>query len=315
MIKSVEHMIEAYKEDARRYDYFMRILASFAEIYNYDYSVAALMHDGALFGESKKVIRKNGMIPRIHDFFTYQLNEEEGNTKLYYYDAVFDQVEHQEYGYLTIGTVDESVMADMISLSVRLLEACGIRNIQVSFFVTEEYQEKLEKYLDAQDINYVLKESLNDGVNPLSFEVCENLENQEILLLKGGSFSSVASSLSGLKTQAFGFSGYLDILVSRTRESFVLESKMLDVVVTYDTEKELEQALYLTQELRLNGFKTEYIKRSEKSYIKKNYPTKYVLSVKESFMKTGEVLLTDLYTNEKETIKEMDLIQHLDMNF
>ena len=42
MIKQVKNMLEVYGNDAKRYDYFMRVLASFAEIYNYDYSMSSL---------------------------------------------------------------------------------------------------------------------------------------------------------------------------------------------------------------------------------------------------------------------------------
>lgn len=312
MIKPVKNTMEAYGEEAKRYDYFIRILSSFAEIYNYDCSLSRLLVDGTLFGEDKEILRKNGIFPRIHGYFLNHFNEFEVPMKCFYQEVVYSEGQHQEYGYLTMGHFDESVMADMIALALRLLETCGLRNLNV---VLAQENSVIERYLDSLDIPYSLKDLTVSNTNSIAFEISNQQNNQEMVLLRGGCYSSFAKELSGLDTQVFGFFGYLEDLVSITRDSLVLEEKMLDIVVTYETEKELEYALYLTQELRLNGFKSEYIKRCEKRYIKENYNTKYVLSVKEEGIEKSEFLLTDLYTNEKEIVKEMDLIQHLDMNF
>ena len=315
MIKQVKNMLEVYGNDAKRYDYFMRVLASFAEIYNYDYSMSSLMENGKIFDEKNEVIRKNGILPRIRGYFSNHLNEQETNTKLFYNEVVLDEFQHQEYGYLTIGKFSESTMADMISLAVRLLESCGIRDVEVTLSEQDSLKEKLESYLDALDITYSYKDIHVYQTDRVSFEITKKVNNEEVLLISGGSYSSFTKKLSGLETQIFGFHGLLDVLVSITKESLRVDEKILDVVVTYESDEELFHALYLMQELRLNGFKTECIKRCEKSYIKKYYNTKYVLSVKEEGMKRNEFVLTDLYTNEKEKVNEMDLIQHLDMNF
>ena len=45
------------------------------------------------------------------------------------------------------------------------------------------------------------------------------------------------------------------------------------------------------------------------------FNTKYVISTNQEDIKNGELLLVDLYTNDRKKVQENDLIQHLDMNF
>lgn len=307
-------MVEAYERDGKRYDYLNRILASFAEIYNYDYSMSSLMEDGSLFGESGEVIRKNGILPRIRAYFEQHYNESEVPMKMFYNEVMFDTEQKNEYGFLTFGELDDSVMAAMISLSVRILEACGLRDIVVRLQVDDQKKESLFRHLDSLDINYEEVELASDF--PVSFEILmKNELGKEMCLACGGDYSNVSKKISGLDTKVFAFQGFLEPLIVMTYDLLHLDEKMLDVVVTYDSDEEKEHGLYLTQELRLNGFKTEMIKRCEKKFIKEHYNTRYVISVKGEDMKRDEVLLVDLYTNEKMTLKELDLVGHLDINF
>lgn len=306
--------MEAYTKDGKRYDYVNRILSSFAEIYHYDYSVSALMEDGSFFDEEGVVIRKNGIVPRIRAYFEHHLNETEAPVKMFYQEVMFDQEQKSEYGFLTLGEIDDFMMADMISLAVRILEACGLSNVVVRVQVTHSNQEDLFRYLDCLDISYEEAELSSD--KPTAFEiVMKNELGSSMCLVEGGDYSNFSKNLSGLDDRVFAFRGFLEPLLAMTFDTFHLDDSMLDVVVTYGSEAEKEHGLYLMQELRLNGFKTELISRCEKKYIKEHFNTKYVISLKEEQMKQDEVLLVDLYTNEKKSIKELDLIGYLDINF
>lgn len=314
MIKKLENMVDVYGDNARRYDYFNRLLASFAEIYNYDYSMSSLMEDGSLYQAEAASIRRDGIKGRIRAFYENHFNEHEVNIKLYYNEVVYSEMQRNEYGYLTLGTFDETVMADMISLAVRILEACGLKDLTILLNVSSKYHDGLLESLDALDINY--EEKSFDACEDVAFEIrVKNTFNKEVTLISGGLFSKFSESLSGLKTDVFAFSGFLEELIQITYETLKVDEKMLDIVVTYGNKNECEHALYLGQELRLNGFKTEVIKRCEKSFIKKYYNTKYVISLKNDDILNDEVQLVDLYTNEKEKVKELDLINHLDINF
>lgn len=312
MIRKLPNMVDVYESMGRRYDYMNRILASFAEIYNFDYTKSSLMETI----HEKESIRPNGVIGRIRAFYETHLNELGLTQKMFYNEVVLDEIQRNEYGYFSFGDLDVSMMAEMISLAVRILEACGLSDIVVSIDAQSDKKEQLYSYFDVLDINYEEKEIDDKFTTSVSFEIRRKMENGKSLsLIQGGDFSHLAEEMSGLRVNVFGFYGSLENLIEVTNDSLSLDDKMLDIVVTYGNQEELEHAMYLTQELRLNGFKTEMIPRHEKSFIKKNYNTKYVISVKEEDIKNDMVTVTDLYTNEKETMKELDLVNHLDLNF
>lgn len=312
MIKKLKNMKESYGEEAKRYDYLNRIIASFAEIYHYDYSMSALVEEGKLFQKAEKMIRKDGIAGRIRAFYEHHLNESDLNTKMYYNESVLFDEQKQEFGFLTFGNFDESLMAEMISLAIRILEACGLKNVSLEINALS-CKEKLFNYLDCLDIDYSEKNLSED--EDVSFRISSKYREQEEVIIQGGSYKELAEKISGLATNVFGFQGNLDFLLMATLDTLHIHEELLDVVLTYQSETEKEHALYLTQELRLNGFKAEFIPRQEKKFIQKNYNTKYVISLKEENILNDEVVLTDLYTNQKEIIKEMDLINHLDINF
>lgn len=288
------------------YDYINRVLASFAEIYNYDYVEADL-------GKEEK-IPKNGLPIMIQEYYDNHLNEEEIPTKMYYKEKVFTKKVQNEYGYIAMKHPD--CLAELISLSVRILEAFGLKDLTVDLSIPEKEKEKIFNDLDVLDINYEEKKLTSDLYQNILWEIKKKKnKNEEVVLISGGNLSKKAKEIKGLEDEIIGFCGEVEDLIQIAGESLHFDEKTLDIVVTYDTESEKEHASYLTQELRLNGFKTELIKRAEKSFIKKYYNTKYVISIKEENIKKDEVILTDLYTNEKETIKELDLIDHLDINF
>lgn len=315
MIKKLSNTVEVYGNDARYYDYLNRILASFAEIYNYDYSASALLEEGSLFKEENACIRKNGIMGRIRAFYENHLNENVVPSKFFYNEVMFREHQNQEYGYLTLGKLDEAMMADMIAMSVRILEACRLKDVKVFLDINDSVKENLVNTLEYLDISYEEKKLDSDCKN-VAFEIrTKNLLNQEVVLITGKDYSSPSLEIDENLDKVFGFTGSLELLVSLTRDKIKLDEKMLDVVLTYNTKEECNYAYYLGQELRLNGFKTEIIKRCEKSFIKKYFNTKYVISTNQEDIKNGELLLVDLYTNDRKKVQENDLIQHLDMNF
>lgn len=310
MKKKITSTIDIYGHLAKEYEYLSRILASFAEIYNYDYSASAI------FEENENIVRKNGIMGRIRGYYEYHLNEEEIPTKMYYHEVTYQKTQKNEYGFLSFQQKDLSYLAEIMSLAVRFLEACGLRDLTIQLDVLESLRPIIYNDLDVLDINYEEKKLHSDFCQDIVFQIYKTTEKEEkVLLIEGGNMTSLLENLSGLTTPCYGFFGYFENLLEVVQGNLSLEEKTLDVVITYQTNLEKEKSLYLTQELRLNGFKTENIERCEKSFIKKFYPTKYVISIKEKEIENNEIILTDLYTNEKKTVKEMDLIQYLDINF
>lgn len=318
MIKRIEKMVESYEEQGRNIDYINRVLASFAEIYNYDYTKSALLENGSLWNGTKPMIRKDGMMGRIRAYFDNQLKEDEKVMKMFYNETTLNEMQKEEYGFLTLGELDSSIMADMIAMAVRIIEAFGIHHVTVNIKVDEEQKEDLFRYLDCLDIEYREKDFAFPDFDKIAFEIKKEMENgQTISLIQGGSLNKKTKEISGLETNCFAFKGDInDLLVTAlTIGNLKREEKMLDIVVTYETELEKEHALYLVQELRLNGFKTEMSKKTNQEQLKEQYHAKYGIILKEADIVTDQLALVDLDTQELEKVKEMDLINHLDINF
>ncbi len=312
MKKRLENMVDVYLKRAKVYDYIHRVLASFAEIYHYDFSESALMEDGSYYHEKESVLRRDCLVGRIRAFYEEDF-QKELPVKLFAHEVVMNERAEKEYGYFVFGKDNLSYMAELISLGVRILEAFGLRHLSVYLDASDFVKEELYRDLDALDIDYEEKKLHISKVEEIAFQIVDGESDQKKVLIEGGDVSSYGRTLSSASFFGYGFWGFTEDIVLKLREE-MLPQEELDVVVTYGSTMEEERALYLTQELRLNGFKCEMISRDTKEKIMKNYPTHYVLSVLEEDMKTSLVLLTDLLTNEKEKINEMDLIGHLDVH-
>ena len=92
----------------------------------------------------------------------------------------------------------------------------------------------------------------------------------------------------------------------------------IDVYIGYVNEEEKETALYLTQDLRLNGFivETDYLNRSLKSQFNTadKLNSKYIIILNSDDLKTYEVKVKDNKTKEEEKISINDLVDYLDMH-
>ncbi len=296
---------DIYGDLGRKYDYIHRVLASFAEIYHFEYTKSSILEEGT--------IKTNGMTSKIRSYYKNHRNEEETAVKIFYSEPIIKEEEQTEYGFLTFKEQSDSSLAEIISLAVRLLEAFGIKDVTVELNCPEPRRKYLLNYFDVLDINYEEKKLKTEYFSDCVFEITQKKGQKTISMIQGGDLTNLGKKVGKLDNNIFGFRGNIEAILEMT--DIPLEEELLDIVITFDSEIEKEKAYYLTQELRLNGFKTECIKRIEKSYIKKHFNTKYVISMKEEEMKKDEVVLTDLYTGEKQTIKELDLIQYLDIQF
>jgi hypothetical protein len=251
----------------RYFDYVKRVLASFAEIYNYDYVLEASLE------ESSKIFWE-GRDENKH-FYCYQMSH----------------------------VKDSLALSSMAAMAIRIIEALGVHQYEIVFSSKISNLEDLFRYLDCLDINY--EETLNAKMNHLFeiFVIDENFKKHKVLWGDNQNKNS------------FVLQGFYEDCVMCCEDSMKLEEKMLDVIVLWENDLELEHALYLTQELRLNGFKTEMLGEKDFDVIKEKYQTKYVIPIKEEDISQDVVSLVDLYTEETQQIKEMDLIHHLDINF
>lgn len=278
-MKQLNQTVENYLEVGRMYDYANRIFASFAEIYHY----LPVNADFPLFQSDEvkieEAIKNYGRKIKVYS--------SSANTK-------------ENYQFIWYEENDESKISNMIAMAVRILETFQIHLFEVKIQTNSNDKEALCNYLDCLDIDYQL--AMDEKQDHSCFQIVGKVNDKEVSLAKGEALNPYSYSVELFLPQILACAG-----------DFLEQDQSLDVVVTYQSEQELEHALYLTQELRLNGFKTEMIDQCDSSYIKEMYPTKYVISVREEELKRDEVTLVDLYTEEKETIRELDLINHLDL--
>lgn len=280
-MEKLKNVVESYLEVGRKMDYMNRVLASFAEIYNYLYIDQDLNELFQNENEVADLVQDFGKDIKIYRYLT---NER-------------DTVQFVSYGFH-----QESKIADMIAMAVRIIETFSIHDYEVKVRASKNHKDKLCNYLDCLDIDYQATE-LKDGL--AEFEIVTKNEDKNLVLMSG----------TNLSNYAYEFTCKLKDLLVVSGDFLKSDDKMLDLVVSYQTDLEQEHAMYLVQELRLNGFKTELIKDCDSDCIKVNYPSKYVIRIREKDIQNDEVTLEDLYTEEKETIREMDLINHLDIQF
>ena len=279
-MEKLKSVVESYLEVGRKMDYMNRIFASFAEIYNYLYIDQNLDRLFQNENEVSNLIQDFGKDIKVYRYLT---NER-------------DMVQFVSYGFN-----HESKITDMIGMAVRIIETFSIHDYEVKIYACDN-NDKLCNYLDCLDIDYQATKQ-KDGV--MEFEIVTKNEDKTLILAKGTSISNYAYEVTCKLKNLLVVSG--DFLKT--------DDKILDLVVSYQTNMEQEHAMYLVQELRLNGFKTELIKDCDSECIKINYPSKYVIRINENDIQNDEVTLEDLYTGEIETVREMDLINHLDIQF
>jgi len=130
MEKRLETMRFVGKEEGRWYDYMGRIFSSFAEIYNYDYTISPLWNE-------KEPFRQNGMLYRIQGYLEQHLNEEVIPQKMFYMEPVYLKQQEQEFGYLTIGKFDDNTMD-----SIEPFDYTDLTDFNLSYlsgFLSEKY--------------------------------------------------------------------------------------------------------------------------------------------------------------------------------
>lgn len=92
----------------------------------------------------------------------------------------------------------------------------------------------------------------------------------------------------------------------------------IDVYVMYVSDSEKNTAIYLTQNLRLNGFVTEtdYLNKGLKGEFKSadRMNAKYLVILNDEDLKSNKVNVKDNRTKEEEKVNINDLVDYIDMH-
>ncbi len=185
--------------------------------------------------------------------------------------------------------------------------------------------EKLQEYLDLMEINYEINTNLVRGLdyyNHTIFEFVGDIPEfgSQNVLGGGGRYNGLVEELGGPVIPAVGFAMGLDrtiLAMEKLNVNFNIKNS-IDIFVMYSNEEEKETAVYLVQDLRMNGFitETDHMNKQFKNQFKSadRYKAKYIIIVNEENIKEYKVTVKDNATKEEELVNINDLIDYLDMH-
>lgn len=193
-------------------------------------------------------------------------------------------------------------------------------------YLNEESKERFDKvleYLGAMGISHEVDERLVRGLdyyNHTVFEIEAKVEGfgSQNVLAGGGRYNGLVESLGGPSTPGMGFAlGMGRVLLALEKEEISLPIKEdVEAFIMYVNEEEKLNAIYLAQELRLNGFRveTEYLSRGLKGQFKQadRLNAKYLILLNSDDLKENMVTIKNNQTKEEEKIDLDYLIYYLD---
>ncbi len=183
--------------------------------------------------------------------------------------------------------------------------------------------EKVKEYLDLLQIPYVVDPKIVRGLDYYNHTVFEfvidvkELGGQNVIGA-GGRYNGLCEQLGGPSTPGIGFASGLDrILVAMKYQDVKVNVKeQIDLFLMYVNDEEKNYALYLTQELRLNGFNvdTEYTSRSLKAQFKQadRLKAKFTAVLNSDDLDNNEIKIKNNETKEEEIISIDALVFYLD---
>ena len=170
---------------------------------------------------------------------------------------------------------------------------------------------KLKEELDLLEINYEEDSNLVRGLdyyNHVVFEINVNIDGIDTL-----------ASLDGPSVPAVGFAIGFDRLMMCLDMAHVNipVNNDVDVYIMYVSDTEKDTALYIAQNLRLNGFITEmdYLGKGLKGQFKAadRFNAKYLVILNDKDLEDMMVNVKDNVTKEEEKVNINDLSDYLDM--
>lgn len=183
--------------------------------------------------------------------------------------------------------------------------------------------EKVKEYLDILKIDYEVDPNVVRGLdyyNHTVFEIEAKVEGfgSQNVLGGGGRYNGLVNLLDGPETPAMGFAtgiGRLILALEKENINLPINDKT-DLYIMYVNEEEKDYAIYLTNELRMNGFKVEmeYDSKSLKNQFKQadRLNSKYLLILNSDDLNNNQAKIKNNKTKEEEIIDLEYLTYYLD---
>lgn len=182
---------------------------------------------------------------------------------------------------------------------------------------------KLKEELDLLEINYEEDPNLVRGLDYYThvvFEVNVKIDGLDTLAIgAGGRYNNLIETLDGPSVPAIGFAIGFDRLMMclDMAKVNIPVNNDVDVYVMYVSDTEKDTALYISQNLRLNGFTTEmdYLGKGLKGQFKAadRFNAKYLVILNDKDLEDMMVNVKDNVTKEEEKVNINDLSDYLDM--
>ena len=180
--------------------------------------------------------------------------------------------------------------------------------------------EKLKELLELMDINYEVDTKLVRGLDYYNHTVFEVVLNNSYALGGGGRYNGLVETLGGPSVPGVGFAMGYDRTILAMEENGVKIpiNESIDVYLLCVSENEKETAVYLAQDLRLNGFivETDLMNKSLKAQFKSvdRFKAKYLIVLNDKDLEKNTVTVKDTLTKEEKNMKINDLADYLYMN-
>ena len=190
---------------------------------------------------------------------------------------------------------------------------------------SKERFEKVKEYLEIMGVEFVVDPSVVRGLdyyNHTVFEVEAKVEGfgAQNVIGGGGRYNDMVEQLGGPSTPAIGFAAGFDrLMIALEKENINIPiSNSVDLFLLYVNEEEKKYAIYLSNELRMNGFtiETDYLSRSLKAQFKQadRLNSKFIIVLNSEDIKNNELRIKNNITKEEEIISLDALIYYLDEN-
>ena len=189
--------------------------------------------------------------------------------------------------------------------------------------VSKKHFEEVKSYLDALEIEYVVNPNIVRGLDYYThtvFEVEAEIEGfgSQNVLCAGGRYNNLVEQIGGPATSGVGFALGLERLLAALESENInlVKDDGIDIYVIPMSKSELNEALALTNHLRLNGFKVDmdYMNRSIKSNFKQadRLNTKFVAIIGEEEVKNNIITIKNNNTKEEYKILLREIVDFLD---
>ena len=190
---------------------------------------------------------------------------------------------------------------------------------------SKERFEKVQKYLDLLDIEYVVDPAVVRGLDYYDhtvFEIEAKVEGfgSQNVLGAGGRYNGLVKQLDGPDVPGIGFAmGLGRLMLAIEKEGIELPiDESIDVYVMYVSDTEKDYATTLVQELRMNGFKvdTEYTGRGLKAQFKQadRLNSKFLIILNDEDLKDNRIQVKNNKTKEEEKVELDYLMYYLEEN-